>query len=421
MGINNNKRNRAELKSYFVKNAIPIEEHFADLIDAMLNQKDDGVVKLPGDPLSIQAVGDESSQKKALSFYRNVSDAAPAWVISLNPRKHPNHPATASAGFSISNGQGQSRLFIDQDTGQVGLGTTTPQAKLEVASGTLRVTDGKLEVIGGAITPSAGNSKNDGIFFPENPGGGAHDAAWIRYYPMSGESTVLEIGTSNNANDHIALFASGNVGIGTREPRHKLHVQARDVVGLIESTGTHACLQLLTQSAADSLVEIANRPGGRLALHVPPAGDVFNISKDGNVGIGTEAPQAKLEVNGDLVVTGTISGTVKGGESAENEDWQTPELQNNWVYYGSTYNPAGYYKDSQGIVHLRGLVKDGEIKKTIFTLPEGYRPQYRELQIVCTAENATGRVDILTNGEVFVYAGAQTWLSLDSISFRAHG
>ena len=39
------KRNRTELKAYFVKNAIPTQSNFAELIDAMLNQKDDGIVK----------------------------------------------------------------------------------------------------------------------------------------------------------------------------------------------------------------------------------------------------------------------------------------------------------------------------------------------------------------------------------------
>ena len=49
------KRNRAELKQFFVKNAIPTEKNFADLVDGQLNQKDDGIVKQPNDALSIEA------------------------------------------------------------------------------------------------------------------------------------------------------------------------------------------------------------------------------------------------------------------------------------------------------------------------------------------------------------------------------
>lgn len=73
------------------------------------------------------------------------------------------------------------------------------------------------------IIPSAG-SGNNGIIFPANPGGGGGDLAWIKYYPRQGEECTLEIGTSNDGNDHISLNASGNVGIGTLLPNDKLEV-----------------------------------------------------------------------------------------------------------------------------------------------------------------------------------------------------
>src|SRR5215510_2567186 len=114
-----NKRNRTELKSYFVKNAIPTESHFADLIEGALNQKDDGIVKLPGDPLSIEAAGDATSLKKAINFYRNFGDANPDWTINLNPRITPSDASTGKLGFNISDGEGNSRLFIDRGTGNV--------------------------------------------------------------------------------------------------------------------------------------------------------------------------------------------------------------------------------------------------------------------------------------------------------------
>jgi hypothetical protein len=67
------------------------------------------------------------------------------------------------------------------------------------SSGNLRVS--------GAITPSAGNSESNGIMFPLNPGGGGGDAAWIRYWARSGESTTFEIGTSNDTDDILQLTA----------------------------------------------------------------------------------------------------------------------------------------------------------------------------------------------------------------------
>ena len=103
----------------------------------------------------------------------------------------------------------------------------------------------------------------------------------------------------------------------------------------------------------------------------------------------------------------------------QQELWQTPTFQNSWVNYENSYNPAGYFKDSLGIVHLRGLVRSGTNNTTIFTLPVGYRPSNRELQTIQTFNNIIGRLDILTDGQVQVVLGNNGWVSLDGITFRA--
>lgn len=103
------------------------------------------------------------------------------------------------------------------------------------------------------------------------------------------------------------------------------------------------------------------------------------------------------------------------------EAWIVPAFMNGWINFNTTHNPAGYFKDSLGIVHLRGLVKNGTNNTTIFTLPVGYRPSYQELQAVQTNPNTIGRVDILADGQVTVVSGSNGWVSLDGITFRAGG
>jgi hypothetical protein len=73
------------------------------------------------------------------------------------------------------------------------------------------------------ILTSAGNGRN-GIIFPGDPGGGAADSAWIKYYPRSGEACTLELGTSNDGDDNISIITSGNAGFGTYTPYDKLDV-----------------------------------------------------------------------------------------------------------------------------------------------------------------------------------------------------
>ncbi len=58
------------------------------------------------------------------------------------------------------------------------------------------------------IRPSVGNSDSKGILFPQNPGGGSGDKAFIRYYVESGENTKLHIGINNDADDDIYLESS---------------------------------------------------------------------------------------------------------------------------------------------------------------------------------------------------------------------
>jgi|CXWL01.1.fsa_nt_gi microcystin-dependent protein len=80
---------------------------------------------------------------------------------------------------------------------------------------------GTLQVPSGAIMPSIGNNDDAGILFPNDPGGGGGDKAWIRYYARSGEKTALEIGVANDSapiyQDDILLMPSGGVGVGIKE------------------------------------------------------------------------------------------------------------------------------------------------------------------------------------------------------------
>jgi len=104
------------------------------------------------------------------------------------------------------------------------------------------------------------------------------------------------------------------------------------------------------------------------------------------------------------------------------EDWIAPTLLNSWINYGGGYNPAGYFKDSFGIVHLRGTVKSGTIGQAIFTLPVGYRPAYKEILITISHDGANeklSRCDVQADGNVVSCFGSNTYYSLDGITFRA--
>lgn len=101
-----------------------------------------------------------------------------------------------------------------------------------------------------------------------------------------------------------------------------------------------------------------------------------------------------------------------------------PAFSNSWVNYDTTnWGYAAFMKDSLGIVHLRGLIKNGTVSTVAFTLPAGYRPSGAKY-IFLTSTNTTvfGRTDVLTDGGVQVAAwgqGGNGWLSLANVKFRA--
>lgn len=105
--------------------------------------------------------------------------------------------------------------------------------------------------------------------------------------------------------------------------------------------------------------------------------------------------------------------------------WIAPTLQNGWVYIGSPYEPAGYYMDIHGVVHLRGLVKSGTVgySTPIFTLPTQYLPPYTVIRPT-SSNDLFGEVRVLASGDsngaagaVVAAVGSNTWVSLSGISF----
>ena len=123
-----------------------------------------------------------------------------------------------------------------------------------------------------------------------------------------------------------------------------------------------------------------------------------------------DVERLRLELNRLQMVTGA---------AAAMDPWIAPTFLNGWINYGSVYNPAGYFREA-GIVYLRGLVKSGTIGLSVFTLPAGYRPEFREL-FVATSNAALGRCDITVAGAVLASVGNNNWFSLDGITFRASG
>jgi hypothetical protein len=140
--------------------------------------------------------------------------------------------------------------------------------------------------------------------------------------------------------------------------------------------------------------------------------DALVVLKNGKTGIGNATPSEALDVTGNIKLSGSI----------QNEAFQGPTLLNSWIDYGAPHAAAAYYKDKEGRVHLRGLIKNGTATPgtVLFNLPAGYRPSTSgQLIFAVISNNSMGRVDVKPNGDVVIILATAGFLSLDGISFRA--
>jgi hypothetical protein len=151
---NSNSKSRQDLRSRFVRNAIPSETDFADLIAAGLNQADDGVLKLPDQPLGLVR---QKPDQPVLRFYADPAAEGSAWQLQLGSGDKPS--------FSLAAADGKPALFVDGATGNVGIGigAKRPEAALQIA--------GNLKVEAGSITLD----RDQKVFFTDNGQIGGRD------------------------------------------------------------------------------------------------------------------------------------------------------------------------------------------------------------------------------------------------------
>lgn len=222
----------------------------------------------------------------------------------------------------------------------------------------------------------------------------------------------------NNDRDEIRALAL-KMGTGASIP-------AAGQVLVSTGAGTSSWAQVNLSTTVTGILPVANGGTGNATLAALKTDMAF---VKGDVGLGNvdnTSDATKNSASGTLTnkIINANNNTITNigaSEMEPQEAWIAPTFTNSWVNYDVTYNQCGYYKDNFGIVHLRGLVKNGVDGTSIFTLPAGYRPQYRELLVIASVDHY-GRLDIPTDGTVIPSAGTTEngWVCLDGVTFRAY-
>lgn len=120
----------------------------------------------------------------------------------------------------------------------------------------------------------------------------------------------------------------------------------------------------------------------------------------------------------------TLGGQAWWNHRSDEMPWITPAYLNSWVAYGgfdSGYYPLQYIKDKFGVVHLRGMLKNGTLTAglPLANLPAGYRPAKDAVLLVCSGGGGqVSRLDITSTGDIKFQTGSNGFMSVHG-RFRA--
>ncbi len=235
-------------------------------------------------------------------------------------------------------------IGINPFGGNVGIGTTSPGARLHVSSGTANE---DCVVIIESDTDNNDETSNPRLELRQDAGGvvgrlgyrnNTNSLELINQY-----AEALYLGTSNSTD--LTILSNGNVGIGTDNPQKKLNVSSSD-----QSTARIRLSNTNTASGGDNIELVAGvhnvTQDGFSIYNASGGGTQFVIQGGGNVGIGKEAPSEALDVDGSITSNATIWTGYDAGvtNSISCSGWFRSSGSTGW--YNATYGGGIYMVDS---------------------------------------------------------------------------
>jgi hypothetical protein len=226
-----------------------------------------------------------------------------------------NLTADASAKY-IKDGDAGTSSVLSISTTRVGIGTSSPSKVFHVFD-----TDAGTTPL--AVFQNSGTDEDASISF-------ANDGNTITLGIDGSDSDKFKISDNSTlgTNDRLTIDTSGNIGIGVTDP---------DTILEVFKAGT----QLKLSHNATDYATFAVAADGALTITTVDAdaaeGDII-LLPDGNVGIGTAAPDEKLHISSGAVVAGTATATTGGAEVLISH--YTPGDQN-WISMLATEASSG--------------------------------------------------------------------------------
>jgi hypothetical protein len=278
---------------------------------------------------------------------------------------------------------GGSEKVTINSTGNVGIGTPSPGAKLDVVGGINSSTANNFNITSGPYNAvfynnSTSSTDYNAIRIYQGASGSA-----VGYFGTGGSATgnvsfrnTFVVGTQNSNDfvlnttdtERVRITSGGNVGIGTTTPNAKLDVNGNIIVtGSLTTTSTIVARNYIM--ATDTLYiqkgvggyqsyitaeQTAASTGNSFKFWNSGTGTLMTIGYNGYVGIGTTSPTYQLHVNGGPTEVG--GQVVAAFEKQSSTDGKIATFVNttgsgytSYIYIGS--NPGRDWKIGKNVLN----------------------------------------------------------------------
>ncbi len=214
-------------------------------------------------------------------------------------------------------------LMIDGTTGNIGIGVTNPNQRLEIQQSNIAVPTVALgQGYGISVHNTAGLDAISSLFFTgaDHHTDGSMAGIYAKHTNVTEDAEAAELHfVTTNAEtlvEALTILSAGNVGIGTTAPENTLHVRKASAGTATAGAGSvivteydsDSYIELITPNTSVSGLLFSDTDGtGRGRLTYDHATDGLSlqtqastrmfINSSGNVGIGTTTPPALLSIN----------------------------------------------------------------------------------------------------------------------------
>ncbi|MEX2405430.1 MAG: hypothetical protein WD579_02395, partial [Candidatus Paceibacterota bacterium] len=229
--------------------------------------------------------------------YFNVDSSGQVGIGTTTP----DYPLDVNGDFRVGEAGSTNALFVDATNKRAGIGTNSPSDALEV------VLSANRRGINVSATSGSGANSQPALWFSDEVGN--------EIGALYGNAADDSIRIYSGGTDAVVINSSGNVGIGTTTPDSLLNVYGASPLINIATNGTGIPEIQFTDNGTDEFSLYYDTGSNSFKFVEGGVGAHVTILDGGNVGIGTTSPAGKFAVAAPSADTPSVFVDMKDNQS----------------------------------------------------------------------------------------------------------